>query len=115
MTECVCRICGNKFQGKSKAYRYCSAKCRRVGEREASTKYHRKAFTKPKAKKEKSKSNLDHDIDMAKKQGVSYGKYKASEYKVTVEIPKEGFKSRNQRKNEFFAAVQKFEKGEADD
>lgn len=112
MTECVCRICGNKFQGRSKTACYCSTECRKAGERESSTKYHRKEFTKPKAE-EKPKGNLIQDSIMAKKQGVSYGTYKANEYKVTVEIPKEGYKSKNQRRKEFFAAVENFEKGDA--
>ena len=73
-----CEVCGNFYEAKNRASRYCSQKCRyAVANERAKIKYHKeKAYKSRPQNQENSKSIAEWDAE-ARAAGMSYGQYRA--------------------------------------
>lgn len=73
-----CDVCGNLYEAKNRASRYCSQKCRyAVANERAKIKYHKKKAYKNKPTPQKDVKTLEEWNKEARAAGMSYGQYRA--------------------------------------
>ncbi|MBE6912106.1 MAG: hypothetical protein E7473_06255 [Ruminococcaceae bacterium] len=73
MMKVKCRICGEKFEAKSVAHKYCSNECRKKSMKQEE-RDKRADEKKAMRKKEAPTLSIDDVLKIARKHGILYGK-----------------------------------------
>ena len=73
MMKVKCKICGEEFEAKSVAHKYCSKECREKSMKQEE-RDKRAAEKKAMGKKESPTLSIDDFLKVARKHGILYGK-----------------------------------------